>query len=166
MENPVSQDGAAKRGEGGEIIIRPAASGDAQRMWEIDQICFDPGIAYPIDFIYYHLLVLRDPAFCVWDGETIVGFVLTSLEKPAEGCIVTLDILDPYRRRGLGGRLIGMAERALADRGARKIVLQAAVENERAMAFYGKHGYVRGRLLKNYYGKKKDAWQYHKLPNK
>ncbi len=148
----------------GEIIIRPAASSEAMRMWEIDQICFDPDIAYPIDFIYYHLLVLRDPAFCAWDGQTMIGFVLTSLEKRGEGCIVTIDILEPYRRRGLGSRLIGMAERALAERGARKIVLQAAVENESAIAFYGKHGYLRGRLLKNYYGKKKDAWRYQKMP--
>ncbi len=144
------------------IIIRPASSGDAQRMWEIDQICFDPAIAYPIDFIYYHLLVLRDPAFCAWDGETMTGFVLTSLEKRREGCVVTLDLLEPYRRRGLGSRLIVMAERALAARGAQKIVLQAAVENQSAIAFYEKQGYVRGRLLKSYYGKNKDAWRYEK----
>lgn len=156
------RNGAGEGESDGGILIRPAATGEAKRMWEIDQVCFDPGIAYPIDFIYYHLLVLRDPAFCAWDGETMIGFVLTSLEKRREGCIVTIDLLEPYRRRGLGGRLIGLAERALAERGARKIVLQAAVENESAIAFYEKYGYVRGRLLKNYYGKKKDAWRYEK----
>lgn len=157
----IGDDAGVVKGERG-IIIRPAASGDAKRMWEIDQICFDPDIAYPIDFIYYHLLVLRDPAFCVWDGETMVGFVLTAIEKRGEGCIVTIDLLERYRRRGLGSQLIGMAERALAGRKVRKIVLQVAVENESAIAFYEKHGYARGRLLKNYYGKKKDAWRYEK----
>lgn len=150
----------------GGVIIRPATSGDAKRMWEIDQVCFDPGIAYPIDFIYYHLLVLRDPAFCACDGEAMIGFVLTAMEKRGEGSIVTIDLLEPYRRRGLGARLIRLAEQALAARGARKIVLQAAVENENAIAFYEKHGYVRGRLLKNYYGKRKDAWRYEKMLKK
>lgn len=157
----IGNDAAEGESEGG-IIIRPAGSGDTKRMWEIDQLCFDPDIAYPIDFIYYHLLVLRDPAFCAWDGQTMVGFVLTAMEKRREGSIVTIDLIDPYRRRGLGSQLIGMAERALAGRGARKIVLQVAVENESAIAFYEKHGYARGRLLKNYYGKKKDAWRCEK----
>ena len=147
---------------GRSVSIRPAVSADAKRMWEIDQLCFDPDIAYPMDFIYYHLLVLRDPAFCAFDGETMAGFVLTALEKRGGGCIVTIDIMEPYRRRGLGARLIGLAEQALTGRGARKIVLQVAVENEAAIAFYEKNGYVRGRQLKNYYGKKKDAWRYEK----
>lgn len=157
----IGDDVGGGKGDGG-IAIRPAGSGDTKRMWEIDQLCFDPDIAYPIDFIYYHLLVLRDPAFCVWDGETMVGFVLTAMEERREGSIVTIDLIDQYRRRGIGSQLIGMAERALAERGARKIVLQVAVENESAIAFYEKHGYARGRLLKNYYGKKKDAWRHEK----
>ncbi len=159
-------NGAVDGEKSGEIVIRSAASGDAKRMWEIDQVCFDPDIAYPIDFIYYHLLVLRDPAFCVWDGETMIGFVLTAIEKGGEGCIVTIDLLEQYRRQGLGSRLIGMAEQALAGRKVRKIVLQVAVENENAIAFYEKHGYTRGRFLKSYYGKKKDAWRYEKMPEK
>ncbi|MBI5636397.1 MAG: GNAT family N-acetyltransferase [Nitrospinae bacterium] len=162
----MARNGVGEGEIGGGIIIRPAISADIKRMWEIDQICFDPDIAYPIDFIYYHLLVLRDPAFCAFDGEAMVGFVLTAMEKRGEGSIVTIDILGPYRRRGLGGRLIGMAEQALAARGARKAVLQVAVENEAAIAFYEKHGYMRGRLLKNYYGKKKDAWRYETMPKK
>lgn len=157
----IGKDAGGGKGESG-ITIRPADSADTKRMWEIDQACFDPDIAYPIDFIYYHLLVLRDPAFCAWDGETMAGFVLTEMGERREGCIVTIDLIETYRRRGLGSRLIGMAERALAERGARKMVLQVAVENESAIAFYEKQGYVRGRLLKNYYGKKKDAWRCEK----
>lgn len=157
----IGDDAGLVKGERG-IIIRPAASGDTKRMWEIDQLCFDPDIAYPMDFIYYHLLVLRDPAFCAWDGDTMVGFVLTAMEERREGSIVTIDLIDQYRRRGIGSQLIGMAERALAARGARKIVLQVAVENESAIGFYEKHGYARGRLLKSYYGKKKDAWRCEK----
>ncbi len=148
----------------GEFRIRPATPADAPRMWEIDQLCFEPGIAYPVDFIYYHLLVLRDPAFCAFDGKKLIGFVLTAHEKKNVGTIVTIDVLPEYRRKGLGSRLMALAEEALSARGARTITLQTAVENAGAIAFYGRHGYQQGRMLKNYYGKKRDAWQFEKKP--
>lgn len=145
-----------------EIAIRPATERDIVAMWDIDQLCFEPGIAYPVDVFYYHLLVLRDPCFVAVRGDAVAGFVLTSTEKKAEGLIVTIDVLPEFRGRGLGKRLMAVAEEALAKRGAKKIVLQTAIENATAISFYEKLGYQKGRLLKNYYAPGLHAFQYSK----
>ncbi|MBI5178589.1 MAG: GNAT family N-acetyltransferase [Nitrospinae bacterium] len=146
----------------GKIAFRPAASPDIQRMWEIDQVCFDPGIAYAVDVFYFHMLVHRDPAFVAEENGRIIGFVMTAMEKRDEGLIVTIDLLPEWRAKGIGSRLIALAEEALIKRGAQKVVLQTAVENHPAIAFYQKHGYRNMKTLKHYYGRGKPAFQFEK----
>jgi len=143
--------------------IRPAATRDINSMWEIDQACFEPDIAYSVDIFYFHLLVQRDPAFVAFDsGGKMAGFVMTSREARGKAMVVTIDILPPWRGKGLGSRLIVMAEEAMKTRGAKKMVLQTAVDNAPAMAFYEKHGYKNVKTLKDYYGKGKPAFQFEK----
>jgi GNAT superfamily N-acetyltransferase len=56
--------------------------------------------------------------------------------------------VDPgWRGRGLAGRLIADAERALAARGVRDAWLVCAVGNERARRFYGKAGWTEGPVV-------------------
>ncbi len=145
------------------ITIRPAIALDVRQMWEIDQACFDPDIAYSMDIFYLHLLVNRDPAFvaCESSGK-IVGFLLTSQDKRRGGQVVTIDILPPWRRQGLGSKLIKLGEEAMRGRGAKKMALQTDVGNASAISFYGKHGYKNVKTLKNYYSHGKHAYQFEK----
>ncbi len=144
------------------INIRPATLGDAQRMWDIDQTCFEPGVAYPMDIFYYHLLITRDPSFVAVDEGEIIGFVLTSKNGRTRGLLVTIDILTGWRRQSIGTRLMELAERAQRRRGCRSIQLQVAVENVPAIEFYTKLGYRKKRLLRDYYGSGKNGYLFSK----
>ncbi len=145
-----------------KISFRPGTVKDAQRMWEIDQACFEPGISYTIEIFYYHLLINRDPSFVAVDDGQIIGFILTSKTEKATGLLVTIDILEGYRRRGLGAKLLEIAEQAQKKRGCRTIKLQVDVKNRAAIGFYTEMGYVKKKHLRDYYGPGRDAFLYSK----
>ena len=149
--------------QGRKISIRAGRPGDAARMWEIDQACFEPGVAYPMDIFYYHLMITRDPSFVALDDGEIIGFVLTAKAGRSKGIIVTIDILDGWRRQGMGARLMTFAENSFKRRGCGSVQLQVAVDNNAAIGFYEKMGYKKKKLLRDYYGPGKNGRLFSKL---
>jgi ribosomal protein S18 acetylase RimI-like enzyme len=95
-------------------------------------------------------------------GGEAVGFVMTSKSGSFTGLVVTIDILPEWRRRGIGARLMELAEHSLGRRGCRTVRLQVAVHNVPAMEFYDKMGYVGKRILRDYYGPGCDAHLFQK----
>jgi ribosomal-protein-alanine N-acetyltransferase len=73
------------------------------------------------------------------------------------GAVYTLDVHPSYRRKGMGTRLVFAIEEELRGLGARAIRLEAALENPGAMELYRKAGYRERELVRNYYGRGKDA---------
>jgi ribosomal protein S18 acetylase RimI-like enzyme len=143
--------------------FRPASGEDINFMWEIDQLCFDSDLAYPADIFYFHLLVNRDPAFVAQDeAGKIVGFIMTSMEPRKTGSIITIDVMPDWRGKGVGKKLMGLAEEELKTRGAKKIILQTAVDNIDAIGFYKKLGYKEKKRIKDYYSAGKDAFLFEK----
>ena len=68
------------------------------------------------------------------------------------GHVVTLDILAPARRRGIGRALLAGIEELLRQAGARRIDLETAEDNAAARAFYAVAGYEPVNRLASYYG--------------
>jgi len=131
-------------------------------MWRIDQVCFDEGIAFSPDIFFYHLLIKTDPAFVAVEGVKIVAFILTARERNNSGQIVTIDVLPAHRKRGIGRKLMELAENSLSEAGVKTIKLQSAVNNSVAISFYKKLDYTQKGLLKNYYGNSGDAFLFAK----
>jgi N-alpha-acetyltransferase 50 len=66
--------------------------------------------------------------------------------------ILTLGVLEPYRKLGIGKRLV---ETAIAigkeTKVAESVFLHVHIENEGAMKFYENCGFEKGAYLENYY---------------
>lgn len=144
------------------VVIRKAGVEDIEKMWKIDQVCFDQDIAYTPDIFFYHMLIKCDPAFVAMDGGAVVGFVLTSRENSKTGIIVTIDVLPEQRMSGIGTSLMDRAEKAQADLGVKTISLQTPVDNEGAISFYLKRAYEKHGLVRGYYGSGRDAFLFIK----
>ena len=69
-----------------------------------------------------------------------------------EAEILTLAVLPPWRRMGLGGRLLAAAMAAAAARGAATMFLETSADNVAALALYARHGFESVGLRKGYYG--------------
>lgn len=94
------------------------------------------------------LFVARDEGDDGTDGAGgIVGFVMFgpetgAYEQDVQKGVVQNIYVDPERRgEGIGGRLLAAAEDAMRADGAETIVLDVMARNERARAFYRRHGY-------------------------
>jgi ribosomal protein S18 acetylase RimI-like enzyme len=95
------------------------------------------------------------------DAGEIVGFILAEAEPP-EGHIITLDVAENSRRRGLGTQLTLAVELALASQGVAAIELESATDNAAGVAFWLRHGYRTVSIIPRYYLDRIDAYHMRK----
>lgn len=69
-----------------------------------------------------------------------------------EAEILTICVLPPWRRVGLGARLLEAAAGSSARGGATTMFLEVAADNSAAIALYQSHGFTRIGVRKGYYG--------------
>ena len=93
---------------------------------------------------------------------TLAGFVLTERENEFAH-VITLDVLESYRKQSIGSRLLAAAEREAASRGAALMYLETATTNKAAIALWKKHGYRETATIENYYGRGQNAFEMQKL---
>jgi len=149
------------------FIIRPFRAGDFEQLWQIDQSCFPPGIAYSQmelnGFIVRRnaiTLVAEFPQHDDTADRRIAGYVIAHPIRRKYGRILTLDILAEARRSGLATALMNACELRLREMGCTEVFLETAVDNEAAIRLYRKLGYTILRTLPEYYSSHSlDAFQ-------
>src|SRR5215468_4278418 len=124
------------------FAIREYRRSDFSRLWEIDQKCFPPGISYSQPELLFYMrrpraftLVAESPG----EDSSVAGFIVA--EAARVGHIITIDVLQELRRNGLGSQLMAAAEDRLRTEGCRSVILETAVDNATALAFYKRHQY-------------------------
>jgi ribosomal-protein-alanine N-acetyltransferase len=161
--------------------IRDYRSADFDRLWEIDQRCFPPGISYTqmelSGFITKRNAITlvgelqpdeagHDGAAASANGnlaDRVAGFVVAHPIRRKYGRILTLDILPEARRYGLGIKLMTVCEARLRSLGCADVSLETAVDNEAAIRLYSKLGYRILRTIPDYYASHSlDAYQMRK----
>jgi ribosomal protein S18 acetylase RimI-like enzyme len=150
-----------------KLKVRRYAENDFETLYAIDQLCYIPEIAYSRAELRWYLAMRG--AEC-WVAENvgakrgaakIAGFIVAT-SRGAHGHVLTIDVLEKFRRAGAGRSLLRRAEVELRKRGVREIWLETATNNEGAIAFWKNRGYVtRGRLA-HYYPNGVDAFSMSK----
>jgi ribosomal protein S18 acetylase RimI-like enzyme len=163
------------------IRIRQFQSADFDTLWQIDQACFDPQLAYSRAELAFYMrrpgsftLVAEAPA-----GETsvstsiasasagsagntlatvrkIMGFIVAEVRRQT-GHIITIDVVSEARRLGVGSTLLQAAEDRIREKGARAVALETPVNNAAAISFYKRKGYFVEKTLAGYYSGELDA---------
>ena len=85
-----------------------------------------------------------------WAKTAPVGFAL-ALALGEEAEIVSLGVLPEHRRRGIGSALLDAICGEARSRGAERVVLEMASDNEAASALYAGRGFRVVGLRRNYY---------------
>jgi len=144
------------------FTIRDYRPDDLERLWEIDQVCFPPGISYSRSEL--GIYVSRRNAFTLIAqaddpdvDQQILGFLVAEAGRRRVGHIVTIDVLSGARKQGLGSSLLETAETRMQSVGCRSIYLETAVDNASAIAFYKRHRYDVIRTVPRYYSNGVDA---------
>ena len=129
----------------------------------MDQACFPKTIAYGRREMKTYLQ--SEGSHCIVAdiaspeiSRTIAGFILT--ERSSEFAhIITLDVLEPFRRQSVGSSLLSAAEREASSRGVAIMYLETATTNKAAIALWKKHGYRETGTIENYYGRGQHAFE-------
>jgi [ribosomal protein S18]-alanine N-acetyltransferase len=150
-----------------EFSLRHFRTEDFDTLWSIDQKCFPPGIAYPRRELAAYLQ--RRGAFTivaerlVRKSPVIAGFIVAEASRRGVGHIITIDVLPDdvlpeNRRSGLGSELLAAAEARLRQTPCHTVVLETAVDNAPALAFYKRHQYSLVKVAPRYYSTGVDAF--------
>lgn len=149
-----------------DFTIREFRRGDFDTLWEIDQECFPLGISYSqVELLAY---MRRPRSFTLvaegvregtrhGDEPSPVGFIVAEAGR-TRGHIITIDVLEHARRSGLGTRLLTAAENRLREMGCGLVLLETAVDNAAALAFYKRHAYFLVKTVPRYYATGVDAF--------
>ncbi|GAC1663100.1 MAG: hypothetical protein NVS9B4_17510 [Candidatus Acidiferrum sp.] len=135
---------------------------DFPALHRLDLACFPRGIAYSKTTLRYFLTIPSADCVVAEVDEKIAGFIVSEENIPLAH-IITLDVDEQYRRCGLGSGLLKRLEANAEERGVRSVLLETAVENEAAVAFWKRHGYVIEAVAKRYYLGRLDAYEMRKI---
>ena len=140
-----------------KVHLRDYKPADFDTLIEIDHACYEPGIAYSKRDMHAYLQFPGAECVLAETAREIAGFCISARQR-TRGYIVTIDVLEKYRKSGIGSALLGEVERRLAANGVREVGLETATDNESAIAFWNKHGYRTLGVEKGYYPGGRDAF--------
>jgi [ribosomal protein S18]-alanine N-acetyltransferase len=140
-----------------EITLRDYVPTDFGAIHGIDQVCYSAEIAYSHEDLREYLRFPGADCVLACDAGKPIGFCITA-HRASVGYIVTIDVLEDYRRLGVGTQLLAECEARLASAGVQVIQLETATNNQSAVAFWKKHGYRTRALKKDYYPGGLDAF--------
>jgi ribosomal-protein-alanine N-acetyltransferase len=147
------------------LILRPYQPSDFEALLAMDQVCFPKSIAYGrremksyLQSEGSHCIVAEIPGP---DPGRIAGFILTERDHEIAH-IITLDVLESFRRQSIGSLLLDAAEEEAASHGLRSMYLETATTNKAAIALWKKHGYRENGTIENYYGRGQHAFEMQK----
>ena len=136
--------------------LRSYTSADFDPICAIDRACYSPEIAYSRREMRGYLNAPGAECIVAESESGMAGFCITACRRV--GYIVTIDVLEEFRRQGLGTALLFEAENRLAGKGVRVVTLDTATDNASAIAFWQKHGYRTIGRRKGYYPNGIDAF--------
>lgn len=167
--------------DGVTVRIREFRKADFETLWQIDQVCFDPQLAYSQREMAFYMrrpgaftLVAESEGGSKSDTQSpgkpkrtgaslpspstqgILGFIVAEARRRS-GHIITIDVVAEARRSGAGSALLLAAEEKLRSSGALTITLETAVNNEPAIRFYKQKGYFVEKTVRGYYSNQLDA---------
>lgn len=138
--------------------IRNYRPTDLQVLYQIDQVCFPPGIAYPKHELTEFISMHGSRTWVAESGDDPIGFLIAYPESQNAIHIVTIDVVASARRKGTGRALMDAAENWARTQKANVIYLETADDNLIAQRFYEARGYFRVEKVEGYYSNGQAAW--------
>ena len=136
-----------------DFALRDFQPSDLEVIWKLDQTCFTRGIAYSKAELAFYIRQPRAFTIVAEKAGEVCGFIVIERSKKQTGRIITIDVHPEQRRAGLGSLLMKAAEKRLGAEQTQRVILEVAVDNVTAIAFYKRHGYsVVGTIPRYYLG--------------
>ena len=138
--------------------LRIFRSDDLETLYKIDQACFPPGISYQREELAAYIGHPRAKTWVAEESGKIAGFLVADRQPHKVGHIVTIDVLERWRRRRVGSLLMNAVEHWAREQKLLFIYLETQESNTAAHRFYEARGYRKVDRVENYYSDGTAAW--------
>ena len=138
--------------------LRDVRTEDLETLYGIDQACFAPGISYSRESLSEFVGNRRSRTWVAEEKGAVVGFLIAERQASKAAHIVTIDVVESWRRRGVGALLMDAAEDWAREQKLVLVYLEAAENNIAARGFYEARGYRKVDHIPNYYSDGATAW--------
>ncbi len=140
-----------------EPQIRPAKREDFYNIVSLEEICFKEE-NFNRKQLRYLLFKAKSIVFvALMDGKLIGSIIVLLRNHISNARIYSLDVHPAYRRRGVAGLLMDSALEILKEKGYKKITLEVGINNGEAQNLYKSKGFIKDKILYNYYKNGDDA---------
>ncbi len=145
--------------------FRGFRAGDLDAMFALDELCFEGPFRFSWSMMR-RFAEAKKALVVVADEDGLAGFCIVHVER-AEGVrvgyVVTLDVAERWRRKGIAAELMRRVEMDSRDAECEAMILHVSTGNAAAICFYQRCGYERVGREARFYGAGGDAWIYRKL---
>jgi ribosomal-protein-alanine N-acetyltransferase len=131
-----------------EFTVRRFRRSDMDRLLEIERAIF-PRDAYDRNLFAEYFHTCGELFLVLVRSGNICGYMLTCIRPRAE--IVSIAIQPAQRRKGAASLLLESTIRRLRRRQVNRVNLMVRVNNRAARKFYVKYGFVKIRVVRQYY---------------
>ena len=131
-----------------DFTIRRFRPSDMDRILEIERAIF-PRDAYDRNLFAEYFHTCGDLFLVLVRRGNICGYMLTCIRPRPE--IVSIAVLPGERRKGAAFLLLKSTIRRLRRREVDRLNLMVRVQNRKALKFYVKYGFVKIRVVRQYY---------------
>jgi [ribosomal protein S18]-alanine N-acetyltransferase len=138
--------------------LRAFQRSDLASLHKIDKSCFPPGISYSARELDRFITRAKSRTWLAEEGGEIAGFLIAAEEPQKVGHIITIDVVEIWRRAGVGTLLMDAAEKWAEQKGLKLIYLETADDNHPAQDFYTSRGYAKVDEVAHYYPNGQTAW--------
>jgi ribosomal-protein-alanine N-acetyltransferase len=131
-----------------EFTVRRFRLSDMGRILEIERALF-PRDAYDRNLFAEYFHTCGDLFLVLMRRGNICGYMLTCIRPRPE--IVSIAVQPAERRKGAASLLLESTIRRLRRRQVDRLSLMVRVRNRKALKFYVKYGFVKIRVVRQYY---------------
>ena len=140
------------------MLIRDFQPSDLPVLSKIDKACFPADVSYSKEELAGYIAHRSARTWVAEEDGSIVGFVVVTREPARIGHIITIDVMEGCRCRGVGRGLMNAAESWARKARLQIVYLETAEDNLAAQAFYERRGYRKVDKVERYYNNGQAAW--------
>ena len=163
--HPSRQAGSLNVSERGDrLAIRSPSEGDIPALLALERVCFDTSYYRPHRFSRSQFMFsLRNPdaiLFVAVQQTVLLGYIAGfqgHRGRHGTARIESIAVSTVARARGIGRNLMRRFLQEARRRGRRRVTLEVAEANERAIQFFSTQGFKRVCRLAAYYGGRYDG---------
>jgi ribosomal protein S18 acetylase RimI-like enzyme len=145
-----------------QLKLRQYTLNDLDAIFRMDERCFAEPFRFSRDAMEQFAESSNAYVPLAEIDGALAGFAILHLEGET-GYIVTLDVDEAFRRKGVAQSLMGRMEQHAREYGASAIFLHVHERNLVAVAFYDHNGFEQVDVDENFYGNGFHALVYRRL---